>query len=197
MRIRYSPVLMIVTLLVASCTNTARHPAVNDKENARVFVQHFYDWYKNLYNQGVTATDNIGTDAYMVKHKPQYLDDSLLNAFIEYYKAEPKEADEIIGLDFDPILDAQDIGWDYLTGNVKQVGDKFFVEIHCDTHGKSKDSILASPPVIVAEVVKKGHWKFVNFSYPPPSGKGEDLLELLVNAKKEADEYVASHKTKN
>jgi hypothetical protein len=198
MGIRYSPVWMIMMLLVVSCSNTSKHSVVNDKENAKVFVQNFYDWYKKLYNQGVTATDNIGTDAYMIKHKPQYLDDSLLNAFIEYYKAEPKEADEIVGLDFDPILDSQDIGWDYQTGKVRQVGDKFFIDIHCDIHGKPKDTILASPPIIVAEVVKNnGQWKFVNFLYPPPEGKGEDLLKMLADSKKEAEEYVVSHKAKN
>ncbi|MGZ4001613.1 MAG: hypothetical protein ACXVIY_13320, partial [Mucilaginibacter sp.] len=180
MRILFSPVLIFGMLFLVSCTDTARHPVGNEKENARVFVQQFYDWYKKLYNQGVTATDNVGTDVYMIKHKPQYLDDSLLKAFIEYYKAEPKDADEVVGLDFDPILDSQDIGWDYQTGKVKQVGDTFFVNIHCDTHGKPKDKILALPPIIVAEVVKKsGHWKLVNLSYPPPEGKGEDLLKML------------------
>jgi len=197
MRIAYSPALIIVMLFLTSCTDTARHPVANEKENARVFVQQFYDWYKKLYNEGVTATDNVGTDVYMIKHKPQYLDDSLLKAFIEYYKAEPKEADEVVGLDFDPILDSQDIGWDYQTGKVKQVGDKFFIDIHCDTHGKPKDTILALPPIIVAEVVKKsGQWKLVNLSYPPPEGKGEDLLKMLEGYRKEAEEYVASHKTK-
>jgi len=184
-------------MFLLSCDNTVKHSAIDDKENARIFVQKFYDWYKKLYNEGVTATDNVGTDVYMIKHKPQYLDDSLLNAFIEYYRAEPKQADEIVGLDFDPILDSQDIGWDYQTGKVRQVGDKFFIDIHCDTHGKPKDTILALPPIIVAEVVKKNRqWKFVNLSYPPPEGKGEDLLKMLADYKKEAAEYVTSHKTK-
>ena len=197
MRIAYSPALIIMMFFLASCTDTTRHPVVNEKENARVFVQQFYDWYNKLYNGGVSGTGNVSTDVYTIKHRPQYFDTRLLGKFNEYYAAEPKNADEIVGLDFDPILGAQDDGFDYKTGAVKQLGNKFFVDIHCGLQGKTRDSILATPTHIVAEVTKnRGEWQFANFLYPPPEGNGNNLVALLEQCKLEAEQYVSSHKNK-
>ncbi|MBS1529493.1 MAG: hypothetical protein JSU01_04225 [Bacteroidetes bacterium] len=198
MKIRYSLALLVAMVFLLSCNNKVKHPVGNDKESARLFVQKFYDWYNNLSNTDSLHKSDTNIDFYTVKHKPQYFDKTLLNAFNKYYDAMPKHADEIVGLDFDPILDAQDIGFDYQTGTVKQIGDKFFIDIHCGLQGKARDTILASPTLIVVEVFKKdGLWKFANFSYPPPEGTGENLLKMLTDSKKEAEEYVASHKAKN
>ena len=174
--------------------NVKAQSQLNDKESARVFVQKFYNWYNKLYNNQLTNCKNCeNADKFTVEHKPQYFEAKLLRAYIEYFNAEPKKADEIIGLDFDPILAAQDVGFDYQTGSVKKVNGRFFIDIHCGQVGKSRMEILKEPIVLNAEVINTdGVWKFANFTYPNPNGG--NLLDMLKTSKKEAEKYVAAHK---
>jgi len=198
MKAKYFSLLGIVIFLTTFSKVKAQ--ASTEKENARVFVQKFYDWYNKLYNTDLNDYKHKyseGLITYVFKNKQQYFDQSLLNPYNDYDKAEPKDADEIVGLDFDPIMNAQDNGEDYQTGSVKQMGDKYFINIHAGMAGHSRISILKERVIITAEVVKENDlWKFVNFQYPPVNGRKNDLITTLINCKKEAEKYTATHQAK-
>ena len=117
--------------------------------------------------------------------RSELFDASLRQAILDDRKAMAKVSDEIVGFDADPFLNAQDTGFTYLAGNVKQTGDKFYVDVHSDLAGKSRKDILAADIAVIAEVVKvNGQWKFTNFIYPSKHGQ-ENLLDILKGLQKE------------
>ena len=200
MKTKHFSAIGVVILFMTMILDAKAQSIIDNKESARVFVQKFYDWYDKLYNTDLNNYKHKypeGLDTYVFKNKQQYFAQLLLKVYNDYDKAEPKDADEIVGLDFDPIMNAQDNGYDYQTGSVKQVGDKYFVDIHTGSVGQSRNSILKETVLITAEVAKEnGQWKFVNFQYPPVNGSESDLITILKNCKKEAEEYTATHKAK-
>lgn len=174
-----SILLAFILLAFASCREAAK-PPVDDKENARVFVQKFYDWYTALYNTATPEKTNVvPAESVALNKKAELFDAPLRQAIIDDRKAMAKVSDEIVGFDADPFLNAQDTGFAYLAGNVKQTGDKFYVDVHSDLAGKSRKEILASDIAVIAEVAKvKGQWKFINFIYPSKHDQ-ENLLDVL------------------
>jgi hypothetical protein len=157
-----------------------------EKEGARVFVQKFYDWYTVLYSKDMSKRkDQTPSDIIAMKQKRDYFDASLHNAIIEDNRESAKITDEIAGLDFDPFLNTQDTGFAYQSGNVKQVGNKFYVDIHSAQAGKSRQAILKSEVAAIAEVIKVDmHWTFTNFIYPSKDGKS-DLKTILKKLQKD------------
>jgi hypothetical protein len=163
----------------------AKAQAATDKESARVFVQKFYDWYAVMdADDSFTKKHNVSPFYHTVKSKPAYFDKPLLNALKAYF--DPANKVKEPGLDFDPITSAQDTRSGFQTGNVKQVGNKFLVDLHDLPKGKSAKEILASETFLIVEAVKVGKdWKLANFIYPAESKtKQTDLLEVLAHQKK-------------
>ena len=159
-------------------SNANAQSSEDNKESARVFVQKFYDWYNALYSNQLEKKDTLSTDMVAIHQRSEYFDIVLRKALINDYRAQSKTIDDIVGLDWDPFLIGQEIrdGW-YRTGNVKQIGDKFFVDIRNIEKGKSKNTAQHGELLGVAEVVKlNGHWVFTNFIYPTAH---DDLLGVL------------------
>ena len=173
-------VILLITLAFSELT---AQPQKNEKEDAKVFVQKFYDWYVALVNTPVKKKKGESCncdDVAALTQKSIDFDVHLRKAIIDDAKAQAK-ANEIVGLDSDPFLAAQDIGFGYQAGTVKQVGQKFYVDIHYAEISKSKKQILAGPVAVVAEVTKtNGRWIFTNFIYPV-DGRRDDLLTILKN----------------
>jgi hypothetical protein len=166
----------------------AKAQAPTDKDGAKAFVQQFYSWYVPLYEKGKPAADLVA-----LKQKATWFDAAVSNAIKKDYSEQPPNAGEILGLDFDPFLSAQDTGFDYQAGSVKQVGNKFLVDIHAGLIGKSKKEILAAETVVIAQVTNVGgHWKFTNFLYPV----GGDLLTVLTNLRDDRAKWLAKHHPK-
>jgi len=173
--------------------SNANAQSSNDKESGRVFVQRFYDWYNQLASSFVPVKKNgvRSPDIIALKQHSEYFDASLSKAIIDDYDAQSKVRGDIVGLDFDPFLNAQDTGFEYQTGNVKQTGNRFFVDVHCGAKGKRKET-LATKTVVIAEIVKEGtSWKFTNFMYPI-DGRQDDLMQMLGTYKK--DQAKPKHK---
>lgn len=171
--------LAFILFAFVSCREAAK-PPVDDKENAGVFVQKFYDWYTALYN-GATPEkkDVVSAESVALNKKAELFDALLHQAIIDDRKAMAKVSDEIVGFDADPFLNAQDTGFTYLAGNVKQAADKFYVDVHADLAGKPRNDILVADIAVIAEVTKvNGQWKFTNFIYPSKHGQ-ENLLDIL------------------
>jgi hypothetical protein len=178
-------VIGLFLLCIAFSANVKAQAKPGDKESARIFVQKFYDWYGALDAAHEPGDKGPGPMTLSLKHNPPYFESTLRRGIIADRKAQAKVPGELVGLDFDPIINAQDVRSGYQTGNVKQEGDKFFVDVHDIKNGKSRSAILAAELVVTAEVAKiGGHWEFINFVYPKADG-GRNLLDVLKGLKKE------------
>ena len=197
MKKNYFLIVNIIVLSACMVSNANAQAKTDEKENARIFVQRFYDWYTVLYNADTPGKiQTVSPEAAALNKKKECFDTALREALIEDNKAQAK-ADEIVGLDSDPFLASQDNGFAYQTGSVKQVGNKFLVDVHCDLIGKSRKAILAAEVAVVAEVVKNdGHWIFTNFIYADEKGK-TDLLTILSNLAKDRVKWAAEKKRKS
>lgn len=87
---------------------------------------------------------------------------------------------EIVGLDFDPVLNAQDVAQHYIAGKVIPKGDRFRVEVYVVWDGKKGEV-----PGVIPELKRNGkHWIFVNFYYPSQDKTPkDDLLHVLATLK--------------
>jgi hypothetical protein len=178
-------------------SNVNAQSTVSDKESARVFVQKFYDWYGTMGALSDKLVKEPDAMALCLNHKPPYFDNKLREGIIEDEQAQAKSPGEIVGLDFDPIANAQDTRTGFQTGNVQQHGDKFFVDVHDIKKGQSIKAILAAPLVLTAEVVQlNGHWEFINFIYPKSDGGG-NLLDMLKSLKSDRAKWAAEDNKKS
>lgn len=160
---------LVVPAGMAADTPSATMAAAQD------FTQKFYDWYVKQDAQD----DNDSAEDIALKTKPRYFDAGLMKALKEDLAAAAKSPDEIVGLDFDPIMNTQDTCGPYKTGKVTQEGDTYRVEVF----GTCTPEKPGQPDVIPALTQVQGAWIFVNFYYP---GNG-DLLTVLQDLKKERE----------
>lgn len=162
--------ILVSGLLMAPMGAGAASP---ESRSAQAFVQDFYTWYgqEEKKEHGMALSD------YAIKTKPQLFSAAIIQGLEEDEAAQAKVPGEVVGLDFDPILNAQDDCGTYKAGKVKRVDDSYRVELfdHCS------DAKPARPAVIAAVQKQKGSWVFVDFIYP---GSG-DLFSELQALKKE------------
>jgi hypothetical protein len=185
-------ILSIAILSVVMFSDVKAQSSVKDKDSAKAFVQKFYSWYVALYNKDTPKSDLVALKKY-----PAYFDTVLSSAIMRDYSEQPKNAGEILGLDADPFLSAQDTGFDYQAGDVKQVGDKFLIDIHSGTLGEPKKEILKSETILIAQVANvNNQWKFINFLYPAKQGGG-NLLTVLASLRKDRQEWIAKQGKKS
>jgi hypothetical protein len=171
---------VIGIIILSMMFMNAKAQSSPDKESARIFVQKFYDWYYACISANTPGNKNakLFTFRNVVIQKPEYFDVSLRKALIDDNEAQSK-SNEIVGLDFDPFLNAQDVGLKYTAMRVKQDGDKFLVNVHTTNAAQSNNSVIAFKLAVIAEVIKKDSgWQFVNFIYPSKDG-GTNLLSVL------------------
>jgi hypothetical protein len=164
MRLR---ILLSALLLVATpCFAAAPAAASGGATQASAFVQAFYDWY---------VKTEIDSDA-ALKKKPAYFSPELTKALEADAAAAAKSPGEVVGLDFDPFLNAQDVCSPYKVGTVKLVGDAYEVAVL----GSCADNKPGQPDVI-ARLVRHGDaWTFVDFIYPARDDQPQDdLLSVL------------------
>ena len=176
----------LIILNIISFSNVKAQSSVNEKESARVFVQKFYDLYSALYEADIPHSKGPSSQQIIMKKSNYYFDATLRKSLIEYYYAPVKDDD--IGLDFDPFIAGQDSGEGYQTGNVNQIGNNFFVDVHNIHAGKTKKEILAAEIVVITQVVKvNGQWKIANFKYPPFKPNNYNLLSMLEGLRSDAN----------
>ena len=152
-------------LLLLAVPGVARSPKA--QETPVKFVQDFYTWYASM-----TSKDHE-EPAFTValKLKGSLFSAELARALSEDASAQQKSTGEIVGIDWDPFVNAQDSESRYVVGKIRQKGDRFFADVHGVRAGKKR-----SEPDVTAELMKvKGHWVFVNF-HSPDTG---DLLSVL------------------
>lgn len=133
-------------------------------KSPREFLDSFYEWY----GKRVSHEAPDGTTLRLMRWD---LSPELWQRLTEDEKAQ-QACNEIVGLDFDPIVGGQDWAESYAAGKITGLSDRYQAEIYGTTQG-----VRSSKPDVLAEFVHQGdRWFFVNFRYP--SSKA-DLLTLL------------------
>ncbi|MDB5116659.1 MAG: hypothetical protein JWQ79_2151 [Mucilaginibacter sp.] len=168
----YFSIFSVIILCMVTLLDVKAQAPVNEKAEAKAFVQKFYDWYLPLYNKPLDRKNPVLPDVVALKQKSNYFDEPLRKALLDDAAEQAKSPGEIVGIDFDPFLGAQDNVLGYKLGDVKQVGNKFWIETSFGNH-------------IVAEVKKAGgSWKFTDFIYPA-NGKMKQfsMLQMLTHVK--------------
>jgi hypothetical protein len=168
--------MVTCSLLLAASPGAPRAHSGSDAKAIRTvkrFVQGFLDWYvpEALEDHKVPASDLA------LKHKQSAFSPALFRALKADSEAEAKDTSGfIVGLDFDPFLNAQDPCDHYKVGAVTHQRHRYLVEIH--GYGGCADH---RGPRVIAEVARrKGRWVFTNFHYPASGDVPRpDLLSTL------------------
>ena len=183
MKKKHFLILNMIIPCMVMFLNVNAQSSVEDKESARVFVQKFYTWSFALFKADVPGEKNQLSDQEIImKHSKEFFGQNLRKALENYYNKPTKDGD--IGLDFDPFMAGQDFGEGYQTGNVKQEGNKFLIDVHDIKNGQSRKAVLAAALLVTVEVTKEaGKWTIANFIYPADAGN-TTLLQLLKNQQK-------------
>lgn len=147
--------------------------ASGDAAKCSTFVQDFYNYYLKLCQKEGKKDDPLDI---ATKERPGILSAELKKALDEDAAAAKKSPDEIVGLDFDPVLNSQDMGSKYVVGKVTQKNSNYLVEVFGLWDGKKNKA-----PDVVPEVsLKNGKCVFVNFRYCNEKGVlDNDLLKVL------------------
>jgi hypothetical protein len=182
-------VLASCLLLLLSCASPAQEPSSNSGSaraadetlvSCRRFVQSFYDWY----------TGNAGTNFEVaLREKRSAFSPKLHKALQEDMQAQAKVPGEIVGLDFDPIVNSQDSCEHYVVGSVTRNGDNYRVQVFGICSGKKN----AKPDVTVELATNDGQWQFTNFHYTYDSSPS-NLLAILESLRKEREQHPQSKK---
>ncbi|MBX7134525.1 MAG: YbjP/YqhG family protein [Fimbriimonadaceae bacterium] len=151
----------------------AKAPGLEDTKACLKFVNEFYAWY-------VAAGKNTDPLRIALKKKTANFSKELVLRLNEDYQAAAKSPDEIVGLDFDPVLNSQDFADKYVATKVTKKGSRFLVEVFATYGGKRE-----SKPAVIPELQHVGsRWVFTNFLYKD-GPKTDDLLSILKKLKAE------------
>jgi hypothetical protein len=146
---------------------TNRGSVSQNEASCRAFVQQFYNWY-------VKATQNDGYEA-ALRSKRSSFSGILLAALRRDLAAAKKNQNEIVGLDFDPILNTQDPAERYVAGKTTKNRSVYRVEVVAKYSGGD------GKPAVIPQLEHRGdRWVFTNFYYPGSgSVKSDNLLNIL------------------
>ncbi len=165
------PIFIAIAFIFFSSWAQAQSPA-----QAETFTKSFYDWY-------VQKDKNRNTDD-VLKYKKEILVPELYKALKADSDAQAKVPDELVGLDFDPFLNAQDFAQKYQVGKALLKGNNYWVDVYGLWNGKKKKK-----PDLKAEVACSATaCQFVNFHYDHDVPGNENLMQILQALKKERDQ---------
>ena len=190
-RLTISGLVLFVLCVVSSCRDRSAvspvqsrdlpaavgQPArveMDQEKSCREFVQGFYDWYFDRLNSENKGQSNVSALDDVLRLKPELLTARLRQMLKEDRDAASKNPGEIVGLDFDPYINAQD--WD----------GKYSVQSATVKGSNCKASVWgmdenAKKEIVVPELeLTGGKWVFANFHYPGQSDpRDENLIDLL------------------
>jgi hypothetical protein len=164
---------LAIALWVGAFTPDQPAPRAAADSVARA-VQSFYDWYVPLARSGDAGV----TWMRAVRARRFAFAPAIVDALRRDSVASARSRDEIVGLDGDPFLNAQDPCDRYRVRAARQVGGRFLVDVvgegGCEAHTR---------PDVVVELTRRAPgasggpaWRFENFRYPDPP---TDLLAML------------------
>lgn len=170
------PLLIVNFFLLL--TPVSADPA--QEKSCKQYVQDFYDWYLKICTGVHEAKDDPTVKVF--KNSKFTFSSELQRELKDDHDFAAKFPGEIVGLDFDPFFNGQDMGSKYTVAKVSKAGAKYHAEVFATFNGKKN----SKPDVIPELTFEKGHWVFVNFLYPGASIKENgDLLSVLKKLKKD------------
>lgn len=190
--IRSFCMLFVLITLTINMNANAATPAADEKACAKV-VQNFYTWYAAKVNRSAEEGPKSNAEAEIQKRENLEFSPELLRDLKIDSDASAKSPGEIVGLDFDPVLNAQDIAQRYVVGKTSKKNNSVLVEVYGYWNGKKG----ARPDVVPELVLNKGKWTFVNFHYTHEAGQKDDLLSVLKTLRKEREDMAHPKKTKH
>lgn len=163
---------MLLSLLVGAFSFAfAAKATADDSSSCRTFVQSFYNWYvvKSKNSNAVSAPLDVA-----LRTRAADFSAELSRRLKEDTEASAKSPGEVVGLDFDPILNSQEEATPYKAEKVSFKGNDFLVDVFAIKNGKK-----SAAPVVQPELSHiGGKWQFVNFHYKIDK-KDDDLLNVL------------------
>jgi len=164
---------MNIVLTLFLCLAIGNPSAPANEAGCRKFVQTFYTWY-------VKASQKGGFEL-AVNKKSSFFSPELLRGLKADMAASKKSPGEIVGLDFDPFLNSQEMPDRCNVSKVTRKGDRYMALVNSH-YADTKDP----GPSFTAELKSNhGQWQFVNFHYGKQGGKAQDLLGILAELKSE------------
>jgi hypothetical protein len=137
------------------------------------FVQAFYSWYVPIALNDAAPNTPAASRA-LTQRAPDF-SPVLVRSLRGDFEAQSKANGEIVGLDFDPFLAAQDPCESYVVGSTSRRGFLYMVPVFGVCSG-----VKHRKPDVVAELVRRhGSWLFVNFLYPSNKADLMSTLKLL------------------
>lgn len=155
------------------------------KDSCHHFVQGFYNWYLPHIRKSEYSFERALED------KKDSFSPELLSMLKRDAEASAKSPGEIVGLDFDPFLNAQDIADQYVVGDVLNNGKSYLV----DVYAVWKDKKETQPSVVPELICTNGQWRFINFYYSHPDKPSNPDDDNLIGVLKSLqDKRQSSHK---
>ena len=138
------------------------------------FVQGFYDWYFDRLNTERTR-QLASPDDEVLTLKPQLFTSELRKMLHDDAIAASKNPGEIVGLDFDPFINAQDWEGKYWVDKVYIIDETCHANVWGLDAGKKVD--IVDPSLIRIN----NNWIFVDFFYPEyyPANTGRKDASLM------------------
>ena len=157
-------VLVSASALGLGCTSSPDAALAS----ATAFTQAFYSWYVPKAEKGMGEQLAIGDSAHL-------FDSTLVAALRADAEARAKDSEEVVGLDGDPFLNAQDFCQSYEVGSARRDSAHVLVDVYGVCDGKKH-----ATPDVLAELAPRGaSWVFVDFQYPEAhSSLSRTLVEL-------------------
>ena len=164
----------LITLV--ACAEKPAAAECSPAESAECFAADFYSWYTGRPESGGAGMDMSTA----IAKRPSSFTPSLLSAIAADNAAQAAAA-EIVGLNGDGFINAQDPCERYVTGKAQPVGDRFRVPVYAVCQGRQSDSVA-----LFAEVARvDSGFEFTNFIYDQ-----SDLVGALAELRKERNDNV-------
>lgn len=143
--------LALVAILASPKVLVCQNPNADDR-SCRKFVQDFYDWYVPI-----ATADKDRTTVALLPRKSAF-DPGLWQMLVADDEAQ-SHSNEIVGLDFDPVLNSQDPSSKFIVESVSAR------DSHCSATVVGIEHGVRDEHVIPELVFSNGSWIFVNFRY--------------------------------
>ena len=158
-------------VLMRACHLLAQSEGPHHVGNSpRAFIEEFYSWYvPRAVSDDTTVGWNNTLKSIHSDLSPQ------LAKLLEEDSAAQAKCEELVGLNFDPFLYAQEPVKQYQIERITQAGDHYRADIYRGESGERSKT----PDVIAEFAWKDGRWFFVNFYYPNTKYPNTNLLAIL------------------
>jgi hypothetical protein len=198
-----APVLLLIVLTgcrarpaPVAVPQPSVHPAIQQfdkpvsestaEQSCHKFVQGFYDWYFDQLNSEDGARKGSPTSEQEVLNRKQPVLALSLRQMLKEDSEAQAHSDDIVGLDFDPYINAQDWNGKYRVQHVEVKGGTCRATLYSDDAGTQFE--MVDPELKNID----GVWVFVNFHYPNPyKSIDENLISVLKMLQDERQKHKA------